>query len=175
MPLKHIITSWLPSSFSQCLPCHLSWSLHSIISLTSFLDLFLLHVHTISILLFSSCLQCLPPLIFWSHHIIISLTSSPSSLLITCSYHLNLASLIFSAMSITSHLLPPPPSSTENFHQTQCSLHYLDKSIYLRCYSVDFPWTDILRSVHRRWQLLPSTYLGSGWQCACQSALYWLR
>ena len=34
-----------------------------------------------------------------------SLTSSPSYLLIKCPYHLNLASLIFSAMSTTSHLL----------------------------------------------------------------------
>ena len=34
-----------------------------------------------------------------------SLTSSPSSLLITCTYHLNLASLTFSAMSSTPHLL----------------------------------------------------------------------
>ncbi len=33
------------------------------------------------------------------------LTSSPSSLLITCPYHLNLISLIFSAMSTTPHLL----------------------------------------------------------------------
>ena len=34
-----------------------------------------------------------------------SLASSPSSLLITCAYHLSLVSLTFSAMSTTSHLL----------------------------------------------------------------------
>ncbi len=66
---------------------------------------FLLRVHIISTLLPSSSLQYLPPRIFWSLHSIISLTSSPSSLLIMCPYHLNLASLTFSAMSTTSHHL----------------------------------------------------------------------
>ena len=67
--------------------------------------LFLLHVHIISTLLPSSSLQCLPLHIFWSLRFTISLTGSPSSLLITCPYHLNLASFIFATMSTTSHLL----------------------------------------------------------------------
>jgi hypothetical protein len=36
------------------------------------------------------------------------LTSSPSSLLITCPYHLNLASLTFSVMSIPLLLISSP-------------------------------------------------------------------
>ena len=40
-----------------------------------------------------------------SLHSIMSLTGSPSSLLITCPYHLNIASLTFSAKSTTPHFL----------------------------------------------------------------------
>ena len=46
-------------------------------------------------------LQCLPPHVFLPLHSIISLTSSSSSPHITCPYHLNLASLTFSAISTT--------------------------------------------------------------------------
>ena len=61
---------------------------------------------SISTLLPSPSLQCLPiHIIFGSLHSISSLTCSPSSLLITCLYHLSLASLTFSAMSTTSHHL----------------------------------------------------------------------
>jgi hypothetical protein len=51
-------------------------------------------------------LQCLSlHIIFWSLHSMMSLTSSPLSLLIKCPYHLNLASLTFSAMYTTPHFL----------------------------------------------------------------------
>ena len=54
-----------------------------------------------------------------------SLTSSPSSLLITCPYHLNLASLIFSAMSTTPHLL------ISSFHNVSDRLFFI--SSYYTC------------------------------------------
>ena len=70
------------------------------------LHLFLLCVHTISALLPSSTLQCLPLYMsLWSLNPIMSLISSPSSLLIMCPYYLSLASLIYSAMSTTPHIL----------------------------------------------------------------------
>ena len=67
--------------------------------------LFLLRVRVIPTLLPSSSLLCLPQYIFsWSLHSLISLTnSSQSSILITFP-HLNLAFLIFFAMSTTSHI-----------------------------------------------------------------------
>jgi hypothetical protein len=59
-------------------------------------------------------LQCLSlHIIFWSLHSMMSLTSSPSSLLITCPYHLNLTSLTFSAMYTTPHFLLIPSSSLQ--------------------------------------------------------------
>ena len=77
---------------------------------------------------------CLTTLIFISltqsvHHVFsilclclyfrTSLTSSPSSLLITCPYHLNLASLTFSAMSTTPHLL------ISSFHNVSDQLSFI--------------------------------------------------
>ena len=48
-----------------------------------------------------------------------SLTSSPSSLLITCLYHLNLASLAFSVMSTTPHVL------ISSFHNVSEQLSFI--------------------------------------------------
>ena len=56
-----------------------------------------------------------------------SLTSSPSSLLITCPYHLHLASLIFSAMSTTPHLL------ISSFHNVS------DQLSFISCYYLSIP------------------------------------
>ena len=59
----------------------------------------------ISGLLSSSSLQCLPLHIFLYLHSMMFLTGSPVYLLIPCLCHLNLASLTFSAMFATPHLL----------------------------------------------------------------------
>ena len=73
-------------------PYHLLW--HRLSFIFSYY-LYIRTCHTVSAL----------HIIFRSLHSIMSLTSSPSSLLITCPYHLSLASLTFSVMFTTSHLL----------------------------------------------------------------------
>ena len=108
-----------PKSFLLLCPYRLSLVLHllcNVYHLTSSSDLvipclwpvllnrFYWCVHTISALLPLSSLQCLPPHIFiWSRYSM-SLTSSPKSFLLMCPYHISIASLIFFAMSTTSHL-----------------------------------------------------------------------
>ena len=73
-------------------PYHLLW--HRLSFIFSYY-LYIRTCHTVSAL----------HIIFRSLHSIMSLTSSPSSVLITCPYHPDLASLTFSVMFTTSHLL----------------------------------------------------------------------
>ena len=65
----------------------------------------------------SSSLQYFPPYIFFlSFYSIITMNSSPSSLLITCPYHLSLASLTLSTMFTTLRLpIFPFHNNSEQF------------------------------------------------------------
>ena len=92
------------------LVCRTSFS--SSVTLSSPPSSLLLHLRTspyiitkpyyLSLASLTSAMSTTSHLLISSFHRV--LTSPPSSLLITCSYHLNIASLIFSAMSTTPHL-----------------------------------------------------------------------
>ena len=90
-----------------------------------FFHLFLLHLHTISTLFPSPSRQCLPlHIYFCSLHSIMYLISSLSSLLIACSYHLNLVSLTFSA-------IPSQPCFPHQAHLLRNAYHSMSSGILI--------------------------------------------
>ena len=141
-----------------CLPPHIFSSLHSIMSLTSSPSSLQLHNVSDQLSFISSyyvsipSLPCFPHLLCNVFHLtschlfntIMFLTSSPSSLLITSPYHLNLASLTFCAICLPPHIfsslhsimsLTSSPSSlliTYPYHLCLASLTFSAMSSTLR-------------------------------------------